>query len=92
MIFQEWLRELETLLKELQGADGRVRACQPEPNSDVIVAWTKVRAVYGSFPDGVTINTLPKMSHVTGYLGKTKVVKETSVRCQIEHISRRFLI
>ncbi|ELU13237.1 hypothetical protein CAPTEDRAFT_212491 [Capitella teleta] len=75
---KEWYNELEMLLTDLQGTDGRVKARQPDPQTEAGVAWSKIRAVYGVFQDGISLNRLKRQRGVTHWLGRTRRIKETS--------------
>lgn len=80
---QEWMEELEILLRELTGRSGKVRTQQPDQNSDSIVAWSKIRAVYGKFSNSVTLEQLSQQKTVTRWLGKTKHIIHTSVSASL---------
>lgn len=76
---KEWYDELQMLLTDLKGLDGQVKARQPDPQTEAGVAWSKIRAVYGVFHDGITLESLKRQRGVTHWLGRTKHVKQTSV-------------
>lgn len=86
-IDQEWMEELQILLRELTGRSGKVRTQQPDQNSDSIVAWSKIRAVYGKFSNSVTLEQLSLQKTVTRWLGKTKHIIHTSVSASLWCIS-----
>ena len=76
----EWEGELKILLDQLKGHDGKVQSRQPNPEKqEEEVAWHKIRAVYGAFKDGVTLEKLVQKREVTRYLGKTKRLTRDSV-------------
>ena len=82
LTFQEWNDELRLLLTELTGRDGQVKAYEPDPQSEAGVAWSKIRAVYGVFKDGVTHEQLTRNRAVTHWLGKIKRISEIDVACE----------
>lgn len=76
----EWMNELKLLLKELTiHKTGLVCTKQPDPNSEAIVAWSKIRAVYGPFSKTVTIEQLARQRAVTRWLGRKQQIKHASV-------------
>jgi len=79
---KEWYDELELLLRELTGRNGKVRNSQPDVDSAAMVAWSKIRAVYGPFSSDVTLDSLRRYRSVTHWLGKTKSIQLNSV-CEL---------
>jgi hypothetical protein len=67
------------LLTDLRGVDGQVKARRPDPQTEAGVAWSKIRAVYGVFHDGVTINNLKRQRNVTKWLGRIKHIEDKAV-------------
>lgn len=77
---EEWETELKILLSQLSSKNGRVRSRQPsDQKPEKEVAWQKVRAVYGDFKDGVTLEKLRKKCQITRLLGQVKKFTESSV-------------
>lgn len=76
---KEWTDELEVLLKELTGRNGKVRTQQPDPDTEAAVAWNKIRAVYGPFSTDVTVEKFRHQRSVTRMLGKMKRITLRSV-------------
>lgn len=77
---EEWEAELKILLTQLSSKDGRVRSRQPsDQKPEEEIAWHKVRAVYGDFKDGVTLEKLRKKCGVTRLLGRVKKITDSSV-------------
>jgi len=88
---QEWMSELKLLLKELTiRKTGLVQTKQPDPDSEAIVAWNKIRAVYGSFSKHVTLEHLTKQRAVTKWLGRKKHIEHRLV-CSKEYLSLVFV-
>ena len=66
----------------LKDGHGVVKARQPNENyyPEAAIAWSKIRAVYGPFPDGTTFNKLAYKSSMIHRLGTTKVINKQKVR------------
>lgn len=75
-VLQEWMEELQVLLKDLTGRDGTVKNRQPDPTSDAFISYCKVKAVYGKID---RFEVLSRLTTVTYWLGRVKVVKSTNV-------------
>ncbi|XP_045194118.2 uncharacterized protein LOC123549787 [Mercenaria mercenaria] len=71
---QEWMEELQILLKDLTGLDGTVKNRPPDPTSDAFVSYCKVRAVYGRID---RFEVLARLTTVTHWLGRVKVIKSS---------------
>ncbi|XP_006822032.2 uncharacterized protein LOC102804676 [Saccoglossus kowalevskii] len=67
---KEWDDELKLLLSELIGDDGKIRG-RPDIKSDVGIAYSKVKAVYGKI---AKYKELSKMKDVTNKLGTTEYI------------------
>jgi tRNA A37 threonylcarbamoyladenosine biosynthesis protein TsaE len=77
---REWTNELQLLLKELTSRKtGLVRTKQPDPDSEALVAWSKIRAVYGPFNKHVSLSYFMKQRSVTKWLGKKHHIHHRSV-------------
>lgn len=65
----------------LKDGHGVVKAKQPNENyhPEAAIAWSKIRAVYGPFPDGTTFNKLAYKSSMIHRLGTTKVISKQKV-------------
>jgi len=82
---KEWMDELQILLKELTGRNGKIRTQQPDRDTEAAVAWNKIRAVYGLFSADATLDTFRCRRSVTCMLGRTKQIARRSV---IQYFSR----
>jgi len=78
---EEWMEEVSMLLQVLTGRGGKVRTQQPDPDSEYVVAWNKVRAVYGPFGADITLEKLHQQTDVTRFLGRTEHISLRSVIC-----------
>jgi len=78
---EEWMEEVSMLLQVLTGRGGKVRTQQPDPDSESVVAWNKVRAVYGPFGADITLEKLHQQTDVTRFLGRTEHISLCSVIC-----------
>lgn len=81
---QEWTAELKLLLKELTSRKtGLVQTKQPDADSEALVAWSKIRAVYGPFNKHVTLAHLMRQRSVTKWLGRKHHIEQRSVSLYI---------
>ncbi|XP_052816315.1 uncharacterized protein LOC128242920 isoform X2 [Mya arenaria] len=69
---KEWFDELQILLKDLTGLDGKIKKNVPDPASDAYVSYCKVKAVYGRID---SFEILSRIITVTNWLGRVRVIK-----------------
>ena len=78
---QEWFDELELLVNELTTRDGKLRTHRPdeERQPELYASYSKIRAVYGQFPETADLDWFKRHRHITFSLGKVKTVTHTVV-------------